>query len=330
MSDTLINIKYMRKLVLFCASSLLMTLFISCSNREIIPCEIPEQLEQDSFQEVLLEIDKLNESFGCINSKSEIHQFSRMAADAAGEFWFGKFAGYVGTGVGAMYGGPIGAYGLGTAGYILGSMAGNAVASWVVDVVWNWAGWGYSVAPGDTPSTDNTNCALLDDYSCGAIHNEILLRIQNNGKNYIDDNGTILVSELYKDALQYEKEICYPNGGGLVDQEFVNEVESYCIEIRDKMINLYKSNKGEELPFDEYFENIADILSKRGALQKDINKFHSLYNELSPCAQLDDSSFSEYEKSFSSIVLSSSLAIEDKSMVVKAGSTLINSAKFWY
>lgn len=303
---------------LLCASFL-----VACSNQKYESQEVliePQCTEE--FNAVLNNIASLNDTFGCdeLSTRSDIRGFFYQVADFAGGFYgarVGLGAGRAITGVtGSVLAGAI----LGSAIGVACSMAGSVAASKLFDILWPAdEGGGYSVTQ---PSNFGVFTSSLYVGSSGSVHNQILNAIENNGKDYFDEDGNVLVEELFYDALEYEENLV----GASYNADYINEMELFCKDLYATI----RDAKSQGLSESQVCDEIYGLLRVKGCSDNDVRQLKALGNALLPSVSLEAEEVPAYELEFNNIIESSGLDERDKACLATAGSVYIHSVQYWY
>lgn len=308
--------------VLLCACFL-----VACSEEKFESQEIViESQGSEEFNAVLNNIASLNDKFGCneISTKSGPRDFFYQVADYAGGYYGAKLGSAVGFAAGTAVGSPaFGAFIMGGCG-MLGGMAGSAVASKLFDMVCDYAGIGYSESVESLPGYYYYHTFYPFDESAGSVHNAILDALENNGKDYIDEDGNIMVEDLFHDALEYEESLHLD--GGVYDTVYIYEVKSFCKDL----YNTIRVADSQGMDGYQVCDKIYGLLRVKGCSENEVMELEALSNALLPCTSLDIEEVSSYELEFNNIIESSKLDECDKVCLETAGSVYIHSIQYWY
>ena len=303
--------------VLLCASFL-----VACSNQKYESQEVliePQCTEE--FNAVLNNIASLNDTFGCdeLSTRSDIRGFFYQVADYAGSYLGARLGLEIGRAVsegttvivGALVGSAVG---------MLASIAGSVAASKLFDILWPAdEGGGYSVTQ---PSNFGVFTSSLYVGSSGSVHNQILNAIENNGKDYFDEDGNVLVEELFYDALEYEENLV----GASYNADYINEMELFCKDLYATI----RDAKSQGLSESQVCDEIYGLLRVKGCSDNDVRQLKALSNALLPSVSLEAEEVPTYELEFNNIIESSGLDEREKACLATAGSVYIHSVQYWY
>lgn len=208
------------------------------------------------------------------------------------------------------------------AGYMLGGIAGSVAASELFDLVCPSDDYCERV---DNPPFDHEDLVCFPyEGSSGSVHNTILYALENNGKDYIDGTGSILVEELFRDALEYEEGLHLDNV--VTNVEYINEMGLFCKDLYAAI----KNARSQELMSSQVCDVIFSLLREKGCSENDVMELKALGDALLPCISLDEEDVPAYELEFNSIIESSELDESDKVCLKTAGSVYIHSVQYWY
>lgn len=311
---------------------LTLTIIFSCQKSSEGAENVDSPAPEFSYSSLLPEINALNKEYGYSDTRGMGRDFITRGADAIGACVGASVGIAAGAGITAVTGSPLCGYYIGRLATGFLGTAGWVVASNVAGKVYDhYSGGCGLVVPGNGSFWDlnnfrnNQEHCDLDFVSPGELHNIILNALRSNGKSYLNEDGSIMIEEMYDDVLQIERDLG-------IDDEMSDSYEcrstflNYCKDIETSTHEYFINQEST----DQYYSKImqsACINSDRSLAE--IEEIWELVSQLKAPLVLSEEQTIEYERSFEEIVIESSLPEGAKEELAIVGSVAIMSLEFW-
>lgn len=314
---------------LFCMSLVLCV--ASCSSDEqhdvIVskPVTQPETLssqDQIAVKNLLSSISNLNTQYPSVSTRGAFRTNATVAlADAAG-FAAG---GSIGAWAGSVFGSAAGPWGA-IAGHLIGRRVGPYVCTSLASGAAGWLCSRLSTrAVAHVDKKFEFVSIISDEDSIGYYHNQMMVKIGNNGSRYINQLGSVNYELMYNDIVSYCREIGQYDPtleNPLIKSGIINQIKKLC-EI-SKKYEINPTNEKfvkEQCEFLKYNCKLSDSEVK---LYKDFNV--TLYEK---CSTVPDNQILNYSRDLNRIIEYSDVSNPVKESLKKSADLTINSSLYW-